>query len=412
MSGPARLPHHHKTVLGYCKEFGIPLQLIVNDNPNAFLHDETSFDGKPLRMRQVRNDIRGETRRIAGQSLNSGALDASVTGDDKEMLIALVRHFGSLQKDLAYRGSSKAGWTEPPGAGVDAGKLNEPLALRTLMQNAFWEETASFGDEFEQSATMLQPIGGMDRIAAAFASRLRARIRFNAEVKQIRRSGERGARVVYRDRVDGTEIALEAPIVLVTIPLSVLKEIDADFSPGHKAAIAAGAAGYVPSAKIAFEAKRRFWEEDEQIYGGISWTTQDITQILVSVNRFPRPHRHLLGAYIWTSKIAETFAKLTPAERLGPRAGARREASSDLPRRRRQRELRCRGAKCRSTAAPGASGTRTRRKMPIRCCSSRMVRSCWRASTSAICRVGRKGRCSQPTRRSRRSAREWRRSAV
>jgi monoamine oxidase len=103
--GPARLPHHHKTVLGYCKEFGIPLQLIVNDNPNAFLHDETSFDGKPLRMRQVRNDIRGELAELLAKAVNSGALDASVTGDDKEMLIALVRHFGSLQKDLAYRGS-------------------------------------------------------------------------------------------------------------------------------------------------------------------------------------------------------------------------------------------------------------------------------------------------------------------
>ena len=314
--GPARLPHHHKTVLGYCKEFGIPLQLIVNDNPNAFLHDETSFDGKPLRMRQVRNDIRGELAELLAKAVNSGALDASVTGDDKEMLIAFVRHFGSLQKDLTYRGSSKAGWTEPPGAGLDAGKLNEPLALRTLMQNAFWGETASFGDEFEQSGAMLQPIGGMDRIAEAFASRLRARIRFNAEVKQIRRSGERGARVVYRDRVDGTEIALEAPIVLVTIPLSVLKDIDADFSPGHKAAIAAGASGYVPSAKIAFEARRRFWEQDEQIYGGISWTTQDITQIWYPSTDFHGRTGIILGAYIWTSKIAETFAKLTPTERL------------------------------------------------------------------------------------------------
>ena len=334
--GPARLPHHHKTVLGYCKEFGIPLQLIVNDNPNAFLHDETSFDGKPVRMRQVRNDIRGELAELLAKAVDSGALDATVTGDDKEMLIAFVRHFGSLQKDLAYRGSSKAGWTEPPGAGLDAGKLNEPLALRTLMQNAFWGDGELWRRvrAIWRNAAADRRHGPNCRILCVAAA---ARIRFNAEVKQIRRSGERGARVVYHDRVDGTEIALEAPIVLVTIPLSVLKDVDADFSPGHKAAIAAGAAGYVPSAKIAFEARRRFWEEDEQMYGGISWTTQDITQIWYPSTDFHGRTGIILGAYIWTSKIAEALAKLTPAERLGLRAGARRKASSDLPRRRRQR---------------------------------------------------------------------------
>jgi len=63
------------------------------------------------------------------------------------------------------------------------------------------------------------------------------------------------------------------------------------------AAIAAGAAGYVPSAKIAFEARRRFWEEDEQIYGGISWTTQDITQIWYPSTDFHGRTGIILGAF-------------------------------------------------------------------------------------------------------------------
>ena len=182
--GPARLPHHHKTVLGYCKEFGVPLQVIVNDNRNAFLHDPGSFGGKPVRMRQVRNDIRGHLAELLAKALDRGALDQSVGGDDKEKLVAFIRQFGALQKDMRYRGSPKAGYVVPPGAGADYGKLNEPLALATLTQNAFWEETASFGDEYEQSATMLQPVGGMDRLAAAFAARVRKSVRLNAEVKR------------------------------------------------------------------------------------------------------------------------------------------------------------------------------------------------------------------------------------
>jgi monoamine oxidase len=80
--GPARLPHHHKTVLGYCKEFGIPLQVIVNDNRNALLHDETSFGGKPVRMRQVRNDIRGHLAELLAKAIDKGALEQSVAADD------------------------------------------------------------------------------------------------------------------------------------------------------------------------------------------------------------------------------------------------------------------------------------------------------------------------------------------
>lgn len=313
--GPARLPHHHKTVLGYCKEFGIPLQVIVNDNRNALLHDEASFGGKPVRMRQVRNDIRGHLAELLAKAIDKGALEQSVGADDKEKLLAFVRQFGALQKDLAYRGSPKAGHAAPPGAGADYGKLNEPLALQTLARSAFWEETASFGDEYEQSGPMLQPVGGMDRIAAAFAYRLRPMIRFNAEVKQIRRTGERGARVVYRDRRTGAETAIEAPFVLTTIPLSVLKQIGNDFSPRHRAAMAAG--DYLSAVKIAFEAKRRFWEEDEQIYGGISWTSQDITQMWYPSTDFHGRNGIVVGAYIWTTEIAEKFAALRPAERIG-----------------------------------------------------------------------------------------------
>jgi monoamine oxidase len=314
--GAARLPHHHKTVLSYCKEFGVPLQVIVNDNRNAFLHDDASFGGKPVRMRQVRTDIQGHLAELLAKALDQGALDQSLAGGDKAKLLDFVRRFGDLQKDMRYRGSSKAGYSAPPGAGTDYGKINEPLALEALIRTSFWEETASFADDYAQSATMLQPVGGMDRIVAAFASRLRPAIRLNAEVRQIRRTGERSARVVYRNRVNGTETALDAPFVLVTVPLSVLKDIDADFSPTHKAAIAAGGASYVPAAKIAFEARRRFWEEDAQIYGGISWTTQDITQIWYPATDFHGRSGIVVGAYIWTHEIGERIAKLSPPERV------------------------------------------------------------------------------------------------
>jgi monoamine oxidase len=226
----------------------------------------------------------------------------------------LVRGFGRLRADYSYRGSPRAGLREPPGAGAQGGRLNEPLALNAIASNAFWQEASSFGEGFDQAATMLQPVGGMDRIAAAFAKRLDGRIRFGKIVTQIRRLGEARARIVYRDRRTKAENAIEADFVLVTLPLSVLGAIAADFSPRHKAAIAT--ASYMPAAKVAFEAKRRFWEEDEHIYGGISWTTQDITQLWYPSTGIHAATGILVGAYIWTAGIGETFARLSPAERL------------------------------------------------------------------------------------------------
>jgi len=65
---------------------------------------------------------------------------------------------------------------------------------------------------------------------------------------------------------------------------------------------------------VAFQS-RRFWEEDEAIYGGIRGRPRDHAG-LVSLVRLPPPSGILLGAYIWSDELGEAFGKLTPAERL------------------------------------------------------------------------------------------------
>src|SRR5207248_76072 len=96
-----------------------------------------------------------------------------------------------------------------------------------------------------------------------------------AAVTAIRREGD-GVAVVYRIAATGETATAQADYCICTIPLPVLAGIDADFSPTHRQAIAH--INYLKAVKLAFQADRRFWE-DEEIYGGISWTTQDITQI-------------------------------------------------------------------------------------------------------------------------------------
>ena len=36
-AGPARLPSVHKTILGYCKELGVPVEVFINGNRNSLM---------------------------------------------------------------------------------------------------------------------------------------------------------------------------------------------------------------------------------------------------------------------------------------------------------------------------------------------------------------------------------------
>src|SRR5215472_16798321 len=58
-AGPARLPSHHQAVLGYCREFGMPLEVEVNTSRGARLFNPAANSGHPIEMRQAVNDTRG-----------------------------------------------------------------------------------------------------------------------------------------------------------------------------------------------------------------------------------------------------------------------------------------------------------------------------------------------------------------
>ena len=73
---------------------------------------------------------------------------------------------------------------------------------------------------------------------------------------------------------------------------------------------------YASAIKVGLQFKRRFWEEDEHIYGGISYTDLPITNI-----GYPNTGYHsggkgvLLGAYIWGLNAME-FTSMTPQQRV------------------------------------------------------------------------------------------------
>jgi monoamine oxidase len=297
-TGPARLSSHHQGILEYCRELGVALELFVNDNHAALIQP----------ARRLNADLRGAVAALAARSVPEDA-----------DLRAVLRIFGDLDGGLNYAGSSRAGYVddEAPGAGNEKGQHLPPLALNEIVTGARSRAIVlalCFAELWSQSPTMLQPVGGMDAIVYAFAKALGGMIQLDQEVVQIGRAGDR-AQVVSLDHKTGKRSAIDADFVICTIPLSVLKSIPADFTPPVKEAITTGAALYWPAVKVAFESPRRWWETDQQLYGGISWTDRDITQIWYPSHGFQGKKGVLLGAYISRQTTGLKFTAMTPAER-------------------------------------------------------------------------------------------------
>jgi monoamine oxidase len=310
--GPARIPYNHEGILSYCRALGVRLEVLCNDNRGALMQDDRGFDGKPQLNRRVVNDIRGHVAELAAKAVDKDAMDQPVSAEDKQRLRDFLRAFGALDKDLVYRGSSRAGWADPPDA-THAGSANEPLDLRQIIASDFWRGPAQFGELATMAPTMMQPVGGMGRIGEAFGKALHGVITYQSVVTELRRT-ETGARITWKHAGTGTAQQIDAPFVIVTIPFPALADVDADFSPGIRAAMAA--VDYVPAAKVAFQASRRFWELDEQIYGGISWTSRDATQVWYPSSGLQQAKGILVGAYIWSDDLGAAFAAKPLTRRL------------------------------------------------------------------------------------------------
>ena len=146
-----------------------------------------------------------------------------------------------------------------------------------------------FGEFSTMAATMLQPVGGMGRIGQAFGRALGGVITYQAVVTLLRRTDDRRAHHLEACR-NRRRATIDAPCVVVTIPFPALGGVDADFSPATRTAMAS--VDYVPAGKVAFQASRRFWELDQQIYGGISWTSRAATQVWYPSGGLQRDQGH------------------------------------------------------------------------------------------------------------------------
>ncbi|WP_200828784.1 flavin monoamine oxidase family protein [Caballeronia choica] len=315
--GPWRIPYHHQGVLDYAKRLKVPLEPFIQVNYNAYLHSTEAFGGKPQRFRAVQTDYQGYIAELLSKAIRKDALDDALSVEDAHLLLESLRQWGALDRDGRYqagrRSSERRGFATAHGGGLMPKAVPSTLLPRDpLLASSLWQWLSS-GNEQDFQSTIFQPVGGMDRIAHALHSQVANAVVFNARVTAILQD-ERGVTVRYTDTTTRTERNAHADWLVCTIPLSILSQIDMAVGPAMRAAI--DAVPYETSVKVGLQFGRRFWEEDEQIYGGITHTDLPISAIGYPATGYGSTGPAvLLGAYMWGPASYEMGA-LPPAERI------------------------------------------------------------------------------------------------
>ncbi|MEL7145421.1 MAG: FAD-dependent oxidoreductase [Bacteroidota bacterium] len=378
-AGPGRIPSGHKRLLGYLKKFSVDLEVYVMNSESNLVQKNESFGGKPMVYRRLDHNTRGWLAQMVYQNAETLLSDERLGIDQGELpkrikeLQSLITSFGELDADGNYAvsagtpgfedGRSRAGYTELPG--VAAGRVAEAISMDELLESEFWEKTKFYQPvDFLWQPTLFQPVGGMDQVQHSFAQQvtsLGGNILLNSPVKKIDYDASSKKYKVSVSQV-GTDELLEhtADYLFCNLAMPFLSEmltdnlmndqqkgLEVDFKAGLQAVYRAqfdptSAPGYkerpdkyVPhflacTTKVGWQADRNLWQgspinddlsvnESEvgvvPIFGGISWTDNEIQQIWYPSNGYQDKKGILTGAYNF-DKTAHKWGTWPICERL------------------------------------------------------------------------------------------------
>ncbi|NEP78935.1 MAG: NAD(P)-binding protein [Okeania sp. SIO3B3] len=350
-AGPGRIPSSHKLLLGYMKKFNVPMEVYVMASDSNLTYVQDHFGNQSVPYRQPAYNMQGWVAQELYQLLNPDNCPDMSPGDI-EKFKQFLQVFGNLNEEGMYEGSDRAGYSVLPG--VQPGEITEPQSLQELLQSEFWSKTRFYQPiDFLWQPTLFQPVGGMDQIVYAFKEQLetdaRSELQLNAVVEKIEYNNGKYS-ISYKQ--EETTHIIEADYCLSNVPMPLLQGVlqQNHFSPSFQSALDAvykaqnvgveEQGGYrrkflADTTKVGWQAERRLWQEaegagDVPIYGGISWSSDEIAQIWYPSEEYHAELGVLTGAYNF-SAVAQKWGDLEPEKRLElAREGARNLGGNDF----------------------------------------------------------------------------------
>ncbi len=319
--GPWRIPYHHRGLLHYCKEFGVQLRILHHGQ----LQRLCAFDARrsaasPSAIAKWRRILTAMSPNCWPRPRRQDKLDGASTKDEKDGLLQVLRFWGALDKNYEYKKSEMAsnmrGFATDPGGGLAPLPVNsDPIPMKELFNAGMWFSVIA-GKIYEFQTPLFQPVGGMGMIGKAFGKQLDGAIKYNCKVTNIQQD-DKGVTATYIDsKTGGAPQTAHADWCVCTIPATVLSQIPMNVGAPMKNAI--NSLSYDAAYKVGLEFKRRFWEEDDGIYGGITYTDQPISNISYPSTDYHRKGGGvLLGGYIFSdSPTTYEFEALSAPEQI------------------------------------------------------------------------------------------------
>ncbi len=184
--------------------------------------------------------------------------------------------------------------------------LNQEAVLNSSFLELFREDAGGY------YTNMVEVAGGMDRLPHAFLPELHQRIRFGAKMVAIDQSPAT-VTLHYHTAADRQQVS--GDYAILTVPFPVLRHVEAvkPFSRAKQRAIRQ--LHYDASAKILFQCRRRFWEDDDNIFGGGTITDLPIRNVYYPDHGRETGRGVILASYTW-SEDAQRWGSLSPADRI------------------------------------------------------------------------------------------------
>lgn len=306
--GAMRIPRAHTLTMEYVEKFGLKTNDFTMDNPNAYYY----MGGKKVRASEAAADpsllgfdvSENERGKTAGQ-MYMAAIQPLINNLEKNGDAAWDEIVVQYDQYSTREFLELNGWSE--GMIEMFGLLaNQESVMNSSFLELFREDSGNY------YTNMVEIQGGTDRLPHAFLPELKDNIRFGAKMIAIDQSPDD---VTIHYQTSAGKFAETGNYAIITVPFPVLRHVEVlkPFTRAKQRAIRQ--LHYDASAKILFQCKRRFWEEDDGIFGGGTLTDLPIRNLYYPDHGRETGRGIILASYTW-SEDAQRWGSLKPDDRI------------------------------------------------------------------------------------------------
>jgi monoamine oxidase len=306
--GAMRIPRAHTLTMEYVEKFGLKTNDFTMDNPNAYYY----MGGRKVRASEATADpsllgfdVSENERGITAGQLYMKAIQPLIDNLEKNGESAWGEIVAKYDQYSTREFLEVNGWSE--GMIEMFGLLaNQESVMNSSFLELFREDSGNY------YTNMVEIEGGTDRLPHAFLPELKGNLRFGAKMIAMDQSPDD---VTIHYQTSAGKFTETGDYAIITVPFPVLRHVEVlkPFTRAKQRAIRQ--LHYDASAKILFQCKRRFWEEDDGIFGGGTLTDLPIRNLYYPDHGRETGRGIILASYTW-SEDAQRWGSLKPDDRI------------------------------------------------------------------------------------------------